>query len=76
MEWTDLSLGRAQKITDGRYYIVAYKDLPDGEERTVTVKVPNVTFDDLSSYAFHDLLLIYQNVEVVGLPNTQIKKRS
>ena len=39
LEWHDASLGRAQKITDGRYYIVAYKSLPDGEDRTVTVKV-------------------------------------
>ena len=39
LEWHDPSLGRAQKITDGRYYIVSYKNLPDGEEKTVTVKV-------------------------------------
>ncbi len=45
LEWTDMSLGRAQKITDGRYYIVAYKTVPDGEEMTVTVKVRAFTED-------------------------------
>ena len=45
LEWHDPSLGRAQKITDGRYYIVSYTNVPDGEEKTVTVKVGTVKQD-------------------------------
>lgn len=58
LEWIDPSLGRAQKVTDNRYYVVSYTPMPQGETRTVTVKMLNVVLYHLSPHTTYEFKVL------------------
>jgi len=70
LEWIDPSLGRAQKVTDNRYYIVNYKPVPYGSEITTTVKALNVVLYDLipaTTYEFKVKTIKEEDSTVYGI---------
>jgi len=48
LQWQDPSLGRSQKVTDDRYYIITYSAQPKGKIQSLTVKAMNVVVYNLS----------------------------
>lgn len=47
LQWQDPSLGRSQKVTDDRYYIITYSAQPKGKIQSLTVKAMNVVVYNL-----------------------------